>query len=79
MPGYFGLSLLQNLHEVADANLLVSHQVEQAETSVVTQSLEEEFRIERIRFCSHELLIRLDEYVGKGYSCFGEYVFRSET
>ena len=47
MPGNFGLSLLQNLHKVADADLLVSHQVEQAEARIVPQSLKESFHVER--------------------------------
>ena len=46
MPGYFGLSLLQDLHEIADADLLLSHQIEQAKSSVVAECLEEAFHFE---------------------------------
>jgi hypothetical protein len=77
VPGYLWLPLLQNLHEVADANLLISHKVKQTETRIVSQSLKKALHIELRRFCRHALLIRIDEYVGKGYSRFYEYVFRS--
>ena len=45
VPGYFRLPLPQNLDEVADANLLFSHQVEQAKSSVVAESLKKEFDV----------------------------------
>ena len=38
MPRYLGLALLQNLDEVADADLSAVHQVEQPETRAVGQS-----------------------------------------
>jgi hypothetical protein len=36
MPGYFGLPLPQNLDEVADTDLPISHQVKQAKTRIVS-------------------------------------------
>jgi SAM-dependent methyltransferase len=78
MPGNLGLPLFQNLDEVADADLLVSHQVEQAEACVVSQSLKESFHVERRWFSSHDLFIRIDEYIGKGYSRVCEYVFEAQ-
>ena len=36
MPGYLGLALPQNLDEVADTDLLISHQVKQAKTRIVS-------------------------------------------
>ena len=45
VPGYFGLPLPQNLDKVADANLLFSHQVEKAKSSVVAEGLKKEFDI----------------------------------
>jgi len=74
MPGYFWLALPQNLDEVADTDLLISHQVEKPEPGVISQRLKETLQIERRRFSCHALLIRLDEYVRKAYSRFCEYV-----
>jgi hypothetical protein len=64
------LRLLEYLHEITDTELLVAHQVEQAQAGGVSQGLEEALQIaaRRIgawRFFCHGLLIRLDEYVGK--------------
>jgi len=47
MPGDFGLALLQNLNKIADADLPVSHQVEQAEPRIVSQRLKKEIHFER--------------------------------
>ena len=47
MAGNLGLSLPKNLDKVADTDLLVSHQVEQAEARIVAQRLKEAFHIER--------------------------------
>ena len=45
VPGYLRLPLTQDLNEVTDANLLLSHQVEQAKSSVVAEGLKEELDI----------------------------------
>jgi len=45
VPGYLGLPLSENLDKVADANLLFSHQVKQAKSSVVSEGLEKELDI----------------------------------
>jgi len=55
MPRYFGLELLQNLYEVANANFLVTHEIEQTKSGAVAQSLKEPFHIELRRFRCHEL------------------------
>ena len=47
MPGNLRLPLLQNLHEIADAKLLIAHQVQQAESRVVSQGLKEAFDVKR--------------------------------
>lgn len=78
MPGYFGLALTQNLDEVANANLLVSHQVEQAEARIVPQCLKEALHIERRRFSCHKVFIRIDEYVCKRYSRVCVYVVEED-
>ena len=48
MPGNLRLRPAQNLHEVADANLLLSHQVEQPETRVVSERLKEPLAYRRL-------------------------------
>ena len=47
-----GLRLLQNLDEVADAKLLVAHQVEQAQAGGVSQRLKEAFHVEARWLCA---------------------------
>ena len=47
VPGYFGLALLQNFDKIADANLLISHHVHQAETRIVPEGLKEPLHVER--------------------------------
>ena len=80
VAGDFGLWLIEYFDEVADAKLPVAHQVEQAQAGGVFQGLEEALQVAARRvgawrvFC-HGLLIRLDEYVGKPYSCISRYVF----
>lgn len=46
VSGNLWLGPAQNFHEVADANLLISHQVKEAEPRVITESLEEPLDIE---------------------------------
>jgi hypothetical protein len=47
MSGNLGLTLPQNLHEVADTDLLISHQVKQAKARIVSQRLKKTLHIER--------------------------------
>ena len=47
MTGDFGLGATEDFYEVANANLLVPHKVEQSEPGVITQSLKETLYIER--------------------------------
>jgi len=56
MPRYLRLRTTQNLHKIADANLLLSHQVEESEPGVVAERLKEPFHIEGM-LCSHEFNI----------------------
>jgi len=46
MPGNLWLPLAQYFDKVADTNLLVPHQIEQAEASFISQGLKEEFHLE---------------------------------
>ena len=45
MPGDLRLWSAEDFHEVADANLLVSNEVQEPQASVVTQCLEEAFEV----------------------------------
>ena len=63
----FRLRTAQDLHEVADANLLVAHEVQQPEPGVVPERLKEPLACRTVRFCCHILCIRLDECDGKRY------------
>jgi hypothetical protein len=45
VPGNLRLALLQNLHKVADANLLLSHEVKEAESRGVAEGLKETFDV----------------------------------
>jgi hypothetical protein len=66
VPGDFRLWAAENLDEVADANFLISHQVQKAEPCVLAESLEESLDIECL--FRHGSCIRLDECESKTYS-----------
>lgn len=53
MPGDFGLTLLQDFDQVADADLLIRHQVEQAEPGVISECLKKPLHVERSRLRPH--------------------------
>jgi len=53
MPGYLGLALLEDLDEVADADLAAVHEIEQAEAGVVGQRREETNQVEGCRGVAH--------------------------
>src|ERR1700744_3581342 len=78
MPGYLRLRLPQHLDEVADANLLLAHQVQQPQPCPVAQRLEEALHVERFRrHGSH--YICLDEYVHRVIYSFNEICSRRKT
>lgn len=63
MAGDFWLRHAENLHEVADADFLLAHQVEEPETRVVAKCLKELLHVE-LRFASHTYkYICIDECV----------------
>ncbi len=65
VSGHLRLGSAENLDKIADADLLISHQVQEAEPRVVAESLEEPLNIECL--FRHGLCIRLDECDGKTY------------
>ena len=67
MPRDFGLGTAQDLHEVANADLLIVHKVQQPEPGVVSQRLKEPLYVVRL-LCCHDLCIRIDVFEGKSYS-----------
>jgi hypothetical protein len=73
VPGNLRLRASQNLYEVADADFLLSHHVEQPEAGRVSESLKELWQIEGC-VASHAYRIRVDEYVCNTYICLDKYV-----
>jgi len=73
MPGDLRLRCAQNLYEVADAEFLLPHQIEQPESCCVTESPKEPWQVELFG-PGHALYICVDEYVFKGYIHLDEYV-----
>ena len=53
MPGDFRLWATQDFHEVANANLLISHEVEEPEAGIVSQGLKELLHVELLHSPSH--------------------------
>lgn len=71
VPRNLGLWATKNLYEVTDTNLLISHEVQEAEARTITQGLKKPLHIECL-LC-HELCIRLDEYDGNIYIHLSRY------
>jgi hypothetical protein len=46
VPGDFGLRLAEDFDEIADADFLVAHEIEQTKPGVVAKSLKEAFQVE---------------------------------
>jgi hypothetical protein len=79
MPGDFGLRLIQNLHEIAHADFLISHEIQQPQPRVIAESLKEPLDMEALFFGFHENnYICIDECVQGQYSRFTEYVPKGE-
>jgi hypothetical protein len=77
MPGYFRLRLIQNLNKITDAELLVSHQIQESEPGMVAESLKKALQVEILVLGLHENnYIRIDGCVHRQYSRFTEYVSR---
>ena len=53
MPGDFRLRATKDFHEVANANLLISHEVEEPEAGIVSQGLKELLHVEWLRSPCH--------------------------
>lgn len=69
----FGLRTVEHLDEIANADLLISHEVKKPEPGLVTQRLEEAFEIE-LRFLGHQQYIRIDKCISQAYSRLCRYV-----
>ncbi len=79
MPGYLGLRLIQNLNEIADADLLISHEIQEPQPRIVAESLKEALHVETLVLDLHENnYICIDECVQEQYSRFNEYVQRGK-
>jgi hypothetical protein len=62
---YFGLALLQNFDEVADADFAAVHEIEQTKAGRVGEGGEEANQVDRFPRAAHFSNIRLDGYVNK--------------
>ena len=62
MPRHFRLRTAQYLNEVADANLLIVHQIEESESCVVAKSLKEALDVVRLFHC-HDRIVYALTYV----------------
>lgn len=79
MPGYLGLGLIQNLHEVTDADFLIAHEIQEPQPCIVAESLKEALHVEALVFGLHKNnYICIDECVQRQYSRFSEYVPRGK-
>ena len=79
MPGYLGLRLIQNLHEITDADFLISHQIQEPKPRIVAESLKEALDVETLVLGLHgNNYICIDECVQQQYSRFSEYVPKGE-
>jgi len=64
VPGYLGLRLIQNLHEITDADFLISHEIQEPQPRIVAESLKEALQVETPILDLHtNNYIRIDECV----------------
>ncbi len=64
MSRYLGLRLIENLNEVADADLLIPHEIQESQSSIVAESLKKALHVETLVPRLHENnYIRIDECV----------------
>lgn len=64
VPGYLGLRLIQNLHEITDADFLISHEIQESQPRIVAESLKEALQAEIPILDLHKNnYIRIDECV----------------
>ncbi len=75
MPGNPRLRSAQNLHQVTDADFLLSHEIEQPQAGVIAERLKESLPVE-LGLAGHGLHIRFDKYDCKRYIHFAKYVAR---
>jgi hypothetical protein len=57
VPGYLGLRLIQNLHEITDADFLISHEIQEPQPRIVAESLKEALHVETLILDPHETII----------------------
>ena len=57
VPGNLRLGLIQDLDEIANADFLVSHEVQKPQAGIVAKCLKESRNIENLLFCCHVTII----------------------
>jgi arsenite methyltransferase len=70
VPGNLGLTLLQDLHKVADANLAPIHQVQQAQPRGIGERCKQRYQVERFGRPRHRFIIYAltDMYSGNTFA-----------
>jgi hypothetical protein len=77
MPGYLGLRLVQNFNKITDANLLVPHQIQEAKSRIVAESLKKRSTLKLLSLAFMKIIIYvLTNVSSRRYSRFTEYVSR---
>ena len=66
MPGDFGLWLIQNLHEIAHADFLISHEIQEPQPRVIAESLKEAVDLEALFLGFHKIIIYALTNVSRG-------------
>jgi hypothetical protein len=54
VPGNLRLRLIQYLHEITDADLLISHEIQESQPRIVAESLKEALQVETLILGLHE-------------------------
>ena len=54
MARYLGLRLIQNLNEIADANLLISHEIQEPKPRIVAESLKKALHVKTLVLGLHK-------------------------
>ncbi len=63
MPGNFRLGLIEDFDKIADADLLIAHEIQQPQPSIVSERLEESLQIEGLLSHCHVMIIFALTYV----------------
>ena len=76
MPGYLGLRLTKNLDKIADADFLISHEIQEPQPCIVAESLKEALQAEIRALDLHAkiLIYALTNMSSRQYTRLSAYV-----